>query len=144
MQIVIGAGTVRGCLYCIGELADCDADKLKLIDEAIASGEVHVLAVRTSQEFLLREVRRGNRGEKQMARENTRPLRPENAQNISGCLTGTISNAVTAPGRVAMHARYFSGCRKARTKRPLDRRGQDRYSAGPVVQEAEGKEMSQP
>jgi hypothetical protein len=47
-----------GCLYCIGELADSDAEKLQLIDQAIQSGEVHVLAVRNTQEILLRQVRR--------------------------------------------------------------------------------------
>ena len=51
-----------GCLYCIDELADCDQEKLLLIDEAIRSGEVHVLAVRNTQEVLLRPVRRGRAG----------------------------------------------------------------------------------
>lgn len=47
-----------GCLYCIDELADSDAEKLQLIDQAIQSGEIHVLAVRNTQEVMLRRVTR--------------------------------------------------------------------------------------
>jgi hypothetical protein len=45
-----------GCLYCIDQLADSDQDKLQLIHDAIQRGEVHVLAVRNTQEVLLRPV----------------------------------------------------------------------------------------
>jgi hypothetical protein len=48
-----------GCLYCIEELSDSDEEKLHLINNAIEEGTVFVLAVRTTQEVLLRQVVRG-------------------------------------------------------------------------------------
>lgn len=43
-----------GCLYCIDDLAENDEEKLLAIQQAINRGEIHVMAVRTTQEVLLR------------------------------------------------------------------------------------------
>jgi hypothetical protein len=45
-----------GCLYCVDENADNDSEKYLLVQQMIQRGEVHVLAIRHTEEVLLRHI----------------------------------------------------------------------------------------
>jgi hypothetical protein len=50
-----------GCLYCVEQLENLPEDKLRALHQMIEDGEIHVVAVRTNQEILVRQVNRSNR-----------------------------------------------------------------------------------
>ena len=68
-----------GCLYCVDENADNDEEKYLLIKQMIDRGEVHVLAIRHTEEVLLRQAGSGSQlvgAAGVEPRRASRPLQP--------------------------------------------------------------------